>query len=123
MVVLGWAIGGFITSEVEFNEAFEKTILYFQEYNSTEADNWALGLSINYMVEGFGIAAIGFVAMGVFIYQMFPVPIEFVDPIAAFVLLDLLFLGIFSYLLFNGLFALILLAIEKTGLVNWGEKI
>lgn len=121
-LLIGWSIGGVITSEAEFSEVVSESVITFQEFESGKTGHWALILGIDYMVEGFGIAAIGFLAFGVFIYSLFPVPVEFIMPIFLFFVFDLILFGLLSYFLINGLFVLLFLGIEKTGLINWGER-
>lgn len=121
-LVIGWSIGSLITSEAQFNEAFEETILELQGFETTKTDNWALSTSFYYFINGLGLAMIGFVATGIFLYQLFPVPSIFVTPIVLFFILDIILFGLLRYFLINGLFTLLFLGIEKTGLVNWGES-
>ncbi len=123
VLLIGWSLGAFVTTEEKFNESFKNLIAEFEEREPTKTENWDLGVSIDFMFKGFGLAAIGFLAMGVFVYQIFPIPPELITPILLFLVLDLFLFGLLSYFLFNFLFAGLLLLLEKTGLVNWGGKI
>lgn len=121
-MIIGWSIGSLVTSAPEFNFAFEDAKAELQKFETTKFSNWSLGVAFDYWVEGFGLAAIGFVAFGIFLYSIFPVPEIFVVPIAFFFIIDIILFGILSYFFIRVGFMLILLAIEKTGLINWGER-
>ena len=85
-----------------------------------------LSTGLNNILKGFGQAAVGFVYVGGWIYELFPVPEEYVDPIGLFFFFDWVLLGILSYIfIYLGMklfFAGFLLLIEKVGLINWGGR-
>lgn len=121
-LLLGWYVGSYLT-ESEISEVMFNLETRFEEPQvDSVSQNTFLGKSVNYLVQGFGILAIGFLGLGFWIYQLFPIPFYLAEPIVLFLFFDVIFFGILSYFLINGLFAVILLFLERIGLLKIGGK-
>ncbi len=96
------------------------------EEKEFEASNIYLSAGLENILRGYGQVGVGFVYIGGWIYQMFTVPEEFVDPIGIFFIIDMILLGTLTYIsIYLGMklfFAGFLLLIEKIGLINWGGR-